>query len=115
MLVSSPITGAGCAVRRCGTISRGRAHLLVRHRPPSRPDDAPQGRGGKFRQEDHAAVGMDEELDPVTRLQPKMLPDGLWDRRLALGRNRGFHGTPLRFVKCNTSAATARQTAALAA
>ena len=80
-------------------------HLLGGHWPRApRLDATPYRRSREFRQQDYTAVGMHEELDPITRLQPKMFTDSLGDGGLTLDGNRGFHISPLHIQKCNTTA-----------
>src|SRR5438132_392779 len=97
LVVEGQSAGTACSHAECPD-EGGLAHLLDRHRPPPGLDDAPQCRGGKFRQEDHAAVGMQEEFDPIPRLQTEMLADGFRDRRLALDCDCGFHPASITFV-----------------
>jgi hypothetical protein len=52
-------------------------HLLYGRPSPPGFDNAAQDGGGPLRQEDHAAVGVHEKLDPIAGLQPEMLPDSL--------------------------------------
>src|SRR6202048_2652503 len=63
------------------------AHRFDCHRPPGL-NNATQDGGGPLRQEDHAAVGMHEEFEPVARLQPEMFADGLWYCRLPFAGER---------------------------
>jgi hypothetical protein len=54
-------------------------------------DDASQCGCRKFRQQDHTAVGMYEELHPVPRLESEVLANSFRDRSLPLYGDCGFH------------------------
>src|SRR6266849_7874745 len=88
---------AAFAARRTtsGAFGTGLRHFLHCHRPPTPGlDDAVKSRCRKLRQEDHAAIGMNEKLDLIPRLQPQMLTNGLRDRRLTLDGDRRLHAHP---------------------
>jgi hypothetical protein len=74
-------------------------HLLNRHGPSTGLDNTPQSRRGKLWQEDHAAVRMYEEFDPVPGFQLEMISDCLRDRCLALAGDRGFHAAPITYLE----------------
>jgi len=80
------------------------SHLLGTHRPQSPGfNHTPYRRSWEFRQQDHTAIGMYKELNPITRLQPKMFTDGFRDGGLSLDRDCRFHIPPLHILKCNTA------------
>ena len=61
------------------------AHLLGGHSPPPSDFDHPTYRRcWEFRQQDHAAIGMYKELNPITRLQPEMLTNRFRNGGLSL-------------------------------
>jgi hypothetical protein len=73
-------------------------HLFERYGGPPGFDDPAQNRSRPFRQEHNGTIGMEKKLHPVARLQPEMLPDRLWDRRLAFRGDRSFHSVrPITF------------------
>ena len=68
------------------------AHLLGGHRPGVPGfDHTTYRRSREFRQQDYTAIGMHEELNPITRLQPKMFTDRLRNGGLALDGDRGWN------------------------
>src|SRR5579859_7357415 len=82
----------------------GFRHIIDAHASAPRLDDAAQCRSWQLRQEHHRAVRMNEELYPIARLEPEVIPDRLRNGRLSLDGDRGFHGVPpLLHQKCNTS------------
>lgn len=98
--MSSPrISTQSTLGNRCG-------HLLGGHRPGVPGfDHTTYRRRWDFRQQHYSAVGMHEELNPITRPQPKMFTDRFRDGGLALDGDRGFHlFPPLHISKCNTTA-----------
>jgi hypothetical protein len=71
-------------------------HFFGRDRPPPRRlEHTSQSRRGQFRQQDDAAIRMNEEFDLISRLEPEMVPNGLRDRRLTFACDRGLHPIPL--------------------
>src|SRR5260370_40467990 len=82
-----------------GTFSSSCGHLRGGHRPlASGLDHASQCRSRKLRQQNHAAIGMYEELNPITRFQPEMLANGLRYGRLALDGDGGLHWASITFL-----------------
>src|SRR6516165_10086747 len=79
------------------------AHLFDCHRPPG-PNNVAQDGRGPLRQQDHTAVGMHEEVEPVTTLQPEMLADELRNCRLPFAGDCGLHGeSPYHYIPmCKT-------------
>src|SRR5215471_544298 len=81
-------------------LSRRFGHLFCAHLPRAPGFSyAPYRRDRKFRQQNHAAVGVHKELDPITGLQPKMLTNWLWDRGLSLDGNCRFHAVSHYFIQ----------------
>src|SRR5215469_13260972 len=93
MLLSSPIIVARTQHGLYGTAGNSFLHFFNRHRGFPGFEEATEGRGGKLRQKNDTAVWVYKKLDPIARLQPEMLTDGLRDRCLAFSCNRGFHRT----------------------
>ena len=72
-----------------GAGSSGFAHLICRCRRSSpRLNNTAQDGDGPLRQQHYTAIRVHEELDPIARFQPEMLPDSLWNCRLALSSDR---------------------------
>jgi hypothetical protein len=75
-------------------------HRIDRHWAPlSRWNDALQSRRRQLRQDDHTAVGVQKELDPVAWLEVKVFANRLRYRRLTLYGECGFHAPPPYFPK----------------
>jgi len=93
MLVSSPILGVAAAdfdLKHPRRLLWPFARWSRAVRAPA--FDRPAHRGSwEFRQQDYTAVGMHEELNSITRLQPKMVTNRFRYGGLALNRDRGFH------------------------
>jgi hypothetical protein len=72
--------------------------------------DSPQRGNGQLWQQNHTAIRVDEELDPISWFKPEVLSHSLGDGRLALAGDGGFHERALHSVASNTPTTAPIQT-----
>src|SRR4051812_5051336 len=88
--VSCPFWSAAAVARTgCGCNSVG--HRVDRYGPRSGLRNSAERLDRQLWQKHHGAIRVEKGFDAISRLQPQVIPDGLWDRHLAFLRNDGFH------------------------